>query len=132
MFVGRTLIAACLALCVALPAEVFVQLAKAPALLTHFSGHHHNASGEHADLLELFVLHYGDEAHHDTDDQEHSDLPFSGQQAPVPVTLSPALLIDQPYFACNCTPVQVQHLTHAIDPQDSGSGPSVWQPPKTA
>lgn len=132
MFVGRTLIAVSLALCLALPAEVFVQLAKVPALLSHFSGHHHNASGEHADLLELFVLHYSGDTHHDADHQEHSELPFSGHQAPVQVTVIPALPFSQSFVACICTPVQVQHLTNAIDPPDFGSGPSVWQPPKSA
>ncbi len=129
---SRTIIAALLALCLAVPANVFVQLAKVPALFAHFAQHEHDHHGQHPGFFELLALHYADEAHHDADHQEHGKLPFSGHQAPVQLTVSPALPFTQSFVACICMPVQVLHLTPTTDPPDSRSGPSVWQPPKIA
>lgn len=55
------------------------QLAKVPALISHFYAHHDHAHHEHGDELGVFdflAQHYGGKAHHDDTSQDHSDLPF--------------------------------------------------------
>jgi len=60
------------------------QLAKLPALVSHFYAHHDHAHQEHGDHLTFFdflAQHYGGREHHDDASQDHSNLPFRGADA---------------------------------------------------
>ena len=128
----RSVLVLAMALGLVVPGNWWVELAKVPALLAHFAHHDHDADGHQQGFFELLAMHYSDDAHHDVGHQEHSGLPFSGHQPPVQITVNPALAFAQPNLVFISTPIQVMHLVPATDPPDSRSGPSVWQPPKTA
>lgn len=57
------------------------QLAKWPALVTHFYAHHDHNHLDHGDelsMLDFLAQHYSGQAHHDDASQDHSNLPFRG------------------------------------------------------